>query len=178
MTPEELLAARAAAAEEEGFFPADAAPAESEAGRAAAAPVPPRTTRDYLRMQVPSHPRFMALVRDLLYRFCLGFGFSRQGAFDMKLVCGEALANIIQHAYRGQDDRPIFVEFFMYSDYLELRLRDMGVQQPVPPGSAQDLSDYRERGLGLFLISRLSDFHYFDQSFKVGTQLVVKKRVV
>ena len=51
------------------------------------------------------------------------------------------------------------------------------VSKPVPPGSAQDLSDYRERGLGLYLISELADFHYFDQSFKVGTMLVVKKKV-
>ena len=139
---------------------------------------PPPTTRDYLRLQIPSHPRFVALTRDLLYRFCQQFGFSRQGAFDMKLVCGEALANIIQHAYRGEDNHPIFVEIYMYSDYLELRLRDMGIQQSVPPGSAQDLTDYRERGLGLFLISKLSDFHYFDQSFKIGTMLVIKKKIV
>lgn len=165
-------------AEEENEIEATATQGQPEADEGAAAPEAARpSTRDYLRMQIPSHPRFVALVRDLLYRFCLQFGFTRQGAFDMKLVCGEALANIIQHAYRGEDNRPIFVEFYMYHDYLELRLRDMGLQQAVPPGSAQDLTDYRERGLGLFLIRKLSDFHYFDQSFKIGTMLVIKKKV-
>lgn len=152
---------------------------DHELAEAAEGETPERLrTRDYMRLQVPSHPRFMGLTRDLLYRFCIQFGFSRQGAFDMKLILGEALANIIQHAYRGEDNRPIFIEIFMYSDYIELRLRDMGLQQAIPPGSAQDLSDYRERGLGLYLISKLSDFHYFDQTFKVGTQLIIKKKVV
>ena len=65
----------------------------------------------------------------------------------------------------------------MYHTYLEIRFRDLGQQIPITARHAHDLSDYRERGLGVFLISKLSDYHYYDQTRKVGTELVIKKRI-
>jgi len=95
----------------------------------------------------------------------------------MKIVCGEAVSNIIRHAYDGKTDQPIFLEILLYPDFLEIRFKDMGKQLPINPGESKDLSDYRERGLGLFLISNLSDYHYFEQSQEIGTLLVVKKKI-
>ena len=71
----------------------------------------------------------------------------------------------------------MFIEVLMFRNYIEIRFRDLGRQIPITGRHARDLSDYRERGLGVFLISQLSDYHYYDQSRKVGTELVVKKRV-
>jgi len=140
-------------------------------------PVKESPPRERVRLQVPSHPKYVAMVRDFIYKLSLQNGLSKEEAFDFKLLCGEALANIIQHAYLDRHDRPIFIEFLMFNHYAELRFRDMGTQHSISPGQARDLSDYREKGLGLFLISKLSDYHYFDQSFKTGTLLVVKKRL-
>ncbi len=134
-------------------------------------------TNEYLRMQIPSHPRYVALTRDTVYRLCRQHGFSAQAAFDMKIICGEALANIIQHAYGNKFDCPVFVEILVYPKYAEIRFQDLGKQTPIHGGLARDLSDYRESGLGIYLISKLSDYHYFDQNRKSGTLLVVKKRI-
>lgn len=133
-------------------------------------------TKDRVRLQIPSHPRYVSIARDLVYRLCLQNGFTAKGAFDMKVVSGEALINIIKHAYSDVTDKPIFVEILMYHEYIEVRFRDMGLQIPVSAGLSSDLSDYRERGLGLYLIGKLSDYHFFDQSLPVGTRLTVKKR--
>ena len=134
-------------------------------------------TRDLVRMQVPSHPVYVAFVRDSIYRLARQYRFSPQKCFDLKIITGEALTNIIKHAYDGKEDRPIFIEAAMFPDYVELRFRDLGRQQPIQAQHARDLSDYRERGLGVYIISKLSDFHYYDQSHDVGTELVVKKRL-
>lgn len=133
--------------------------------------------RDRVRVEIPSHPRFVSFARDMTYRLCLQQGFSTRAAFDLKIVAGEALTNIIKHAYAGRTNRPIFLQFLMYPTYLELRFRDLGAQQPITARHASDLSDYRERGLGVYLISKLSDYHYYDQSRRVGTELVIKKRI-
>jgi anti-sigma regulatory factor (Ser/Thr protein kinase) len=53
----------------------------------------------------------------------------------------------------------------------------VGRQTPVTARDSQDLGDYRERGLGVFLISQLADYHYYDQARPAGTELVVKKRI-
>lgn len=132
---------------------------------------------DRVRLQIPSHPRYVGFARDTIYRLGLQNGLSMSAAFDLKIVVGEALTNIIKHAYSGQSDKPVFLEVLMYHTYLELRFRDLGRQIPITAQHARDLSDYRERGLGVFLISELSDYHYYDQSRKVGTELVIKKRI-
>lgn len=119
----------------------------------------------------------MSFARDLVYRFSLQQGFSTRGAFDLKIIAGEALSNIIKHAYEGRTNKPIFLEFLTYPAYIEIRFRDVGRQTPVTARDSQDLGDYRERGLGVYLISQLADYHYYDQARPAGTELVVKKRI-
>ena len=132
--------------------------------------------RDRFRMQTLSNPVYISPVRDLVFKLSLMFGFSREEAFDMKVVCGEALSNIIRHAYGNTLNRPIFIEILKFEKYAEMRFRDFGLQKPIGKGLARDLTEYRERGLGLYLISQLTDYHFFDQSFQQGTLLTVKKR--
>ena len=95
----------------------------------------------------------------------------------MKVITGEAMSNIIKHAYGSRYDRPIFIESLAYQSYIELRFRDMGAKRPVGKNLSRDISDYRERGLGLYLIGKLSDYHIFDQSLEIGNQLIIKKRI-
>lgn len=135
------------------------------------------TPLDRVRLQVPSHPRYISFARDAVYRLAQQSGLGMSAAFDLKIVAGEALTNIIKHAYQGQSDKPVFIEVLMYPSFLEIRFRDLGRQLPITAGHARDLSDYRERGLGVFLIGELSDYHYYDQSRRIGTELVVKKRL-
>ncbi|MCB1326708.1 MAG: ATP-binding protein [Spirochaetales bacterium] len=132
---------------------------------------------DRVRIQIPSHPSYLAFARDTIYRLSRKYGFSPVHAFDLKLITGEAISNIIKHAYRDKHDRPIFIEVLMFPGYIEMRFRDKGVQTPIHAAHGRDLSDYRERGLGIYMIAQLSDYHYYDQSQPIGTELVVKKRL-
>ena len=128
-------------------------------------------------MQIPSHPMYVAFARDSVYRLARAYGFKPAQALDLKIITGEALSNIIKHAYEDRTDKPIFIEILMFQKYIEMRIRDLGKQVPITAGRAGDLSDYRERGLGVFIIGALSDYHFFDQGEQVGTTLVIKKRL-
>jgi len=129
------------------------------------------------RLQTVSDPKFVRSVRDFVSKVAEAHGFSREGAFDVRLVVGEALANIIRHAYKEQKNRPIFLELSLFSTFLEIQIRDFGIQKPVSEIVARDLSEYRESGLGIYLISKLTDYHFFDQSVDQGTLLTMKKRI-
>lgn len=131
---------------------------------------------DRFRMQVSSNPIHVKAVRDFVYRMAVDFGFTTRRAFDLKLITGEALRNIILHAYEGQNNHPILVEGNLYDNHLEISYRDFGKQTPVLSGHAVDLSEYRESGIGVYLISRLCDYHYYNQSLEKGTRLTVKMR--
>lgn len=134
-------------------------------------------TRDRARIQIPSNPVYVSWARKSVYDLALLYGFSRSAALDLKIITGEALVNIIKHAYENDTSKSIFLEIYMYRDYIEFNFQDFGKQIPVTKSQIRDLSDYREKGLGVFLISKLSDYHFFDQSAKTGTTLVVKKRL-
>ncbi len=135
--------------------------------------VPSRESSDRIRLQIPSMPSYLHPVRDFVYRLCLQHGCSKPDAFDLKLIAGEALTNIMKHAYGGRSDGAIFIDLLFFRTFVEIRFRDFApVRDEKPTG--KDLSEYRENGLGLFLITALSDYHYFDHSR--GTLFVVKKR--
>jgi serine/threonine-protein kinase RsbW len=135
--------------------------------------VPAKESSDRIRIQIPSMPVYLHPVRDFVYRLCLQHGCSRPVAFDMKLIAGEALTNIMKHAYEGRPDGAIFLDLLFFRTFAEMRFRDFA---PVKTTrlSGKDLREYRENGLGLYLITALSDYHYFDRSR--GTLLVIKKR--
>ena len=130
-----------------------------------------------LGMRVPSDPRYLGSLRDFVYSVALRNGFSKRSAFDWKIVCGEALSNVIRYAYSGRKDGVILLEILIFSRFMEVRIRDFGKKSEMLAGKAMDLSDYRESGLGLFLIGKLTDFHFFDRSVDRGTRLILKKRM-
>ncbi|MBW7857331.1 MAG: hypothetical protein H3C43_03290, partial [Leptonema sp. (in: Bacteria)] len=78
-------------------------------------------------------------------------------------------------SYQGQDDGSIFIDMLFYQSFVELRFRDFAPFNLDKKPVAKDLTEYRENGLGLYLITQLSDYHYFDRSN--GTLLVIKKRI-
>jgi anti-sigma regulatory factor (Ser/Thr protein kinase) len=135
-----------------------------------------RDILDRFRLQVSSDPVHVKPVRDFVYRMAVNFGFSSRRAFDLKLITGEALRNIILHAYEGQKNQSIFIEGLLLGNHMEISFRDFGKQLPISSGNAADLSEYRESGIGVYLISRLSDYHYYNQSLEKGTKLTVKLR--
>lgn len=136
-------------------------------------------TRDYqnlIRLQIPSHPRYLSLVRSFVFNAARENGFSLYDSADIRLIVGEAVQNIIKHAYLNHYDRPIFIELNFSKDKLEIRLRDYGVKSKLSDLKSFDVSDYREEGIGLFLIQQLTDHYYLDQSMEIGNQLVLMKK--
>ncbi|MCU0824842.1 MAG: ATP-binding protein [Leptospira sp.] len=62
-----------------------------------------------VRFQIPSHARYISHTRNYFFHLCLENGFSLYDALDLKLVLGEALSNIVSHAYDGNANKPIFI---------------------------------------------------------------------
>ncbi|MCC5815468.1 MAG: ATP-binding protein [Leptospira sp.] len=135
--------------------------------------------RDYeniLRLQIPSHPRYLSLTRSFVFNAARDNGFSLYDSADIRLIVGEAIQNIIKHAYLNQYDRPIFLDLYFLKEKLEIRIRDYGIKSKLANMKSYDISDYREEGLGLYLIRKLTDHYFLDQSMEIGNQLVLMKK--
>ncbi|TGM04967.1 ATP-binding protein [Leptospira jelokensis] len=139
----------------------------------------PSKQADYgkvVRIQIPSNPRFVSHTRNYFFNLCLEHGFSLFDSMDLKLVIGEAITNIIRHAYLGNTNKPIFIEIQFDRDRVEIKLRDYGIKVEPKDLRSFDVSDYREHGIGLFMIRELTDYYFLDQSFEIGNQMVLIKR--
>jgi serine/threonine-protein kinase RsbW len=133
---------------------------------------------DRIRAQVSSHPRSAGVVRDLVSSVARRSEYSKEVVSDLRILSGEAVSNIIRHSYSNRKNLPILIDIRVFSGYIELQFRDFG--KPINPKDLvkKDLKDYRTNGLGVYLISVLSDFHVFSSDEEKGNMLIIKKRTV
>lgn len=129
-----------------------------------------------VRFQIPSHARYISHTRNYFFNLCLEHGFSLYDALDLKLVLGEALTNVVRHAYDNHTDKPIYIDLYFDKERVEIRIRDYGRKTEPRDLKSFDLNDYREGGIGLYMIKKLTDYYYLDLSVEVGNQLVLIKR--
>lgn len=137
-----------------------------------------KDTKQKIRMQILSNPRYLKPFRNFVYELSIIHGISKKIAFEIKIIAHEAVLNIIQHSYNNIPDGWIFFEYLFYDTYIELRFRDFGKKVFNPRKMViKDLTDLRDKGLGLYLITKLSDYHYFKHDEHQGMLLIVKKRI-
>ncbi|MCE9499660.1 MAG: ATP-binding protein [Leptospira sp.] len=127
------------------------------------------------RLQIPSDPKFITTARNFVFNLARDNGFALGDAADIKLIIGEAILNVIKHAYLGRHDKPIFIEIKFFKEKLEIRVRDFGLKANLAKIKSLDLGDYREQGLGILLIRKLTDHFYIDQSAEIGNKMIMMK---
>ena len=103
-------------------------------------------------------------------------GFSLYTSLEIKLIIGEATSNIIKHAYNSVTSQPIFIELHFYSTKVEMVLMDYGNKLNLQKMKPFDPSDYREEGLGLFVLSQICDFYSWDDTQTRGNKLIIVKK--
>jgi len=86
-------------------------------------------------------------------------GFSGEDFAECLLAFGEALSNVVRHAYRGETGRPIEIEVRAHADLVRIVIRDWAPTAFTPQTGrkAPAPEDLAEGGYGLYLIQRLMD---------------------
>ena len=105
-------------------------------------------------------------------------GFSKEDAIHIRSAFNEALYNVMIHAYRGQKTCLIITEFREYPDRLEIWIKDHGGQVPRSKIQARPLDEFRNSGLGLYIMEEVMDYLHYDTSFAEGTELTMVKNLV
>lgn len=104
-------------------------------------------------------PSLNMLVQvDFHYQGASRAGFSYEAIEDLKIAVSEAITNSVKHAFKGEDDGEITVEYLIYEDKLEVRVSDNGTsfdletrkQEIGPYEVGEDAEMMRIGGLGLF----------------------------
>jgi len=101
-----------------------------------------------LDLKLPAEPESLALMRRSLERWLGSIGVPDEVAYELKVACGEACMNAVEHAYPPGDS--VFeVHALNLGANVEIVIRDFGFWRPPRAGS--------ERGRGLELMKRLTD---------------------
>ena len=111
----------------------------------------------HLKLVMPSHPRYMCLVRAAVGEIGLIYGLSEESCRGITLAVDEALANIIRHAYKSRYDQEIEVNCRTVEGELEFTLLDGG--EPADPARicGQPMDEVSLSGRGTHLIQAVMD---------------------
>ncbi|MFQ6115764.1 MAG: ATP-binding protein [bacterium] len=130
---------------------------------------------DIIELKMPSDPKLLKIIRCVIKHLCEVCGYSREDRNAITLAVDEAVANIIKHAYRGQEDQPIILSFQRLQDRLEVKLRDYGKKVDPKSIKSRDLEDIKPGGLGVHFIRSTMDVVIYDHSVERGNQLTLAK---
>ncbi|WP_330476359.1 MASE1 domain-containing protein [Terrabacter sp. C0L_2] len=121
-----------------------------------------------LDLRLPAEARNLVQVRSALRRWLRESGVSDHDADEVLVACGEACANVVQHAYSEQPSAgDLVVEARLDDDRLEIRVRDDGQWRAAAE---------RGGGWGLQLMSALVDDVAVERS-PDGTEVRLRRRI-
>lgn len=137
----------------------------------------PDATPEPVVVRMPSHPRYLPLVRALVAESASLVGFDTGLRTRILLAVTEAVTNVIRHAYGGVHDKPIDLEVRVGDDALRLDLIDYGEFVDPIHIASRPLDDVRPGGLGVHLIKTTMDEVDYRKNAHGGTTLTMVKRV-
>ncbi len=102
-------------------------------------------------------------------------GFDAEAIFAINLAVGEALANVVQHAYDGQAGHQIHLSLIIDETKFSLTIRDFGQKFDLDSYTPPNLDVPGEGGYGVYLIKQVMDEVTYNTSRPQGTQLNIVK---
>jgi anti-sigma regulatory factor (Ser/Thr protein kinase) len=128
-----------------------------------------------INLTVPSHPKYLYVIRSAVYPVVIDAGFSRKDARRIVLALDEACSNIIKYAYEGDPAQLINVSLTVEEDRILFQLADTGRKPDVATIAPRGLDDVRPGGLGTHFISSIFDSVVYDTGRERGTVLTLVK---
>jgi len=135
---------------------------------------PDGTSGDYIAISLPSHPRYLSLLRDVVGRAADLLEFDEDEKQGIMLAVNEGCANIIEHCYAMDDRGKIDITLRMLPDRMEIDLRDYGVFSDAVIRECTG-SEGRSRGLGIRIMKGAMDDVTWRPAGQDGTLLTMKK---
>lgn len=122
-------------------------------------------TFDFIEMKVPAKAEYVGVVRLSVSGIANRMGFNYEEIEDLKVAVAEAITNVVEHAYDGNEAGEVTIGFGVYDERLEVMVADRGdsfdlkniKRQIGPYRPNESIETLREGGFGLFLINALMD---------------------
>ncbi|MGC1906396.1 MAG: ATP-binding protein [Candidatus Acidiferrum sp.] len=135
-----------------------------------------------LKVELPSDPSMLCVVRGAMERLTETFGFSASEVRSVTRAVDEALTNIMRHSYGGKLDRRIELSCLRVSKRqrvpsgqgFEVRLVDYGPKIDPAKLRGRKLDEIKPGGLGLHFIRQSMDIVEFKRARGTNVLRLVK----
>jgi anti-sigma regulatory factor (Ser/Thr protein kinase) len=134
-----------------------------------------------LRVELPSDPSMLCVVRGAIERLTEAFGFSEPEVRSVTRAVDEALTNIMRHSYGGALNRRIEVSCLRVAkksaanaEGFEIRLVDYGPKIDPEKLRGRRLDEIKPGGLGLHFIRQSMDIVEFKRDRGANVLRLVK----
>ena len=128
------------------------------------------------RIHLLSRAEMLKPVRESIRKMAIAQGCSPENLDCLIMAINEACMNIIQHAYKGDKNGEIILEFYRDDDVLIMRIHDFADKVDMDTIKSRDLDDIRPGGLGVHFIHQVMDSVEFkDRDDEVGNMLEMRK---
>ena len=139
-----------------------------------------RTQRRALVLTIPSQTTYLALVREITKKMAEAAGFQDAVPDQLALAVDEATTNAIEHAYRGDPNQQVVVQFDDQGPDFRVEVIDTGAMMDPRSVPRVDLARYaverRTGGLGVHLMENIMDSVTFRRSARKNVCLLVKRK--
>lgn len=120
---------------------------------------------DYVEVRVPAKPQYVSVIRLTISGLAARMGFSYDEIEDLKIATGEAVTNVVHHAYNDHEEGEIVIGCALFEHKIEIMVADYGtsfnfeeVKSKIGPYQEnENVALLREGGLGLYLMESLMD---------------------
>jgi anti-sigma regulatory factor (Ser/Thr protein kinase) len=131
--------------------------------------------KEVVSLVVPSHPKYLYVVRSAIYPLALEAGFPKRDARRVVLAVDEACSNIIKYAYEGDYSKSYSLHVTIEQGRLAIELKDSGKKPDVSRIAPRKLDEVRPGGLGTHFIASVFDAVTYDTSRSGSTVLTLVK---
>ena len=127
----------------------------------------------------PGNYKSLGAISEFIIEQAEQASFSPKEVYAIQTAVDEACANIIDHAYGGEDIGKIEINVSKIQNGMRITLQDNG--EPFDPAEIPEpdvtspLEIRKERGLGIYFMRQLMDKVIFEFSQKQGNTLILVK---
>lgn len=129
------------------------------------------STEEIVEIQLPSKTKHLHAMRLLTQTLAESMGFGLNDSEQTALAVEEALSNVIEHAYHGEEDRKMRVIYEMERDKFTIRILHNGDQIDTSSVTVDDLRHFykqkKKGGLGILIMKKCMD----EVTYRSGPQL-------
>jgi serine/threonine-protein kinase RsbW len=131
--------------------------------------------KDSVIITVPSHPKYLSVVRAVTARMGQLHEMTETVIDDIKLAVDEACSNVIKHAYRGETSRKITLRYTIKRGVFTVNIDDNGIKSAIEQMRGRSLDDVKPGGLGVHFIRKVFDVVELDDRKQRGNRLILIK---